>query len=164
AVGSTGTHDFHVSSHGVEVDHFTVSAAAVTLHGMSQTMTAYAGDTAVFTLTVNGDGSWVFALLEPLDDSRQGEDHTRVSLAGLIKAVDFDGDSVTLTHDFSVRVKDDVPQLAFGEKVIGHVDEGALVSTRNDGTDSYGDGNDPGGSVTTDNHIAGSLRDLVDFG
>jgi T1SS-143 domain-containing protein len=112
AVASGTPHDFGVMSHGVEVDYVTLSSTSVTLDGVSQTLTAYAGGTdsgpAVFTLTLNGDGSWVFKLLEPLDQSGQGEGGTTLDLSGLVKAVDFDGDSVMLSNDFKITVTDDV--------------------------------------------------------
>ncbi len=51
----------------------------------------------VFTLTVNGDGSWTFTLLEPLDQATgNGENATIIDLSGLVQAVDFDGDAITL--------------------------------------------------------------------
>ena len=69
----------------------------------SETLTAYTGGstsgTEVFTLTLNGDGSYTFTLINPIDHPGSGEDSTTLDLSALIKAVDFDGDAVTLSGD-----------------------------------------------------------------
>ena len=140
AVTSGSTVDFDVKSHGVEVNYVTLSAQTVGLDGESQTLTAYAGQggPAVFTLTLNGDGSWLFNLLEPLDEASQGRDTTQIDLSNLIKAVDFDGDSVTLSGDFKITVTDDVPVLTAAAS--GAVFEAGLSSA----TDPFGTGNHAG--------------------
>ena len=167
AVQSGATHEFGITSHGVDVNSITLSSAIDVLGVETQTLTASAGPNgpAVFTLTLDGDGSWVFHLLEPLDEqSGNGENTTTIDLSSLIKAVDFDGDSVLLSGDFQITVIDDVPVLVSGT-TSGTVDEGALhqASLFGSGTDLYGDGNDHGvsGAVTT---VGGSLANLVSFG
>ncbi|MEA2995248.1 MAG: large repetitive protein, partial [Alphaproteobacteria bacterium] len=66
---TSGALDLGLKSHGVSIDFATISAASTT----GETLTAYAGGSAagtqVFTLTINGDGSWLFTLLGPIDHS-----------------------------------------------------------------------------------------------
>src|SRR6202022_3866539 len=91
-----------LTSHG-----FAINAASI----VGNTLTALdANHDHVFTLTVNGDGSWTFTLLGPLDHpTGQAENSATVDLSGLVQAVDFDGDTVTLANDFKVTIVDDVP-------------------------------------------------------
>ena len=58
----------------------------------------------VFTLTLNeGTGVWTFTLVNPLDHPvGNGENTSTIDLSGLVQAVDFDGDSVTLSGDLAV--------------------------------------------------------------
>jgi len=127
---------------------------------VGNTITAAAADGhEVFSLTLNGDGSWTFKLLAPLDDAHAGEDIATLDLSSFIKAVDFDGDAVTLSGDFKIAVIDDVPVANTSATVAGSVDEGALTSA----TDSYGTGNDPALS-TSASGLSGSLLPLVKFG
>ena len=80
----------------------------------------------VFTLAVNGDGTWTFTLQAPLDDAHLGEDSTTIDFSSLIKAVDFDGDSVSLSPgSFDVAVIDDVPDVT-APAVTGDVSEAVL--------------------------------------
>ena len=160
---SSGTHDFGVKSHGIEVDFFTVSTS-----GTTETLTAYAGTTAsgpeVFTLQLNGDGSYTFTLINPLDDSAGGGENSRtLDLSTLVKATDFDGDTVTLASgDFTITVVDDVPVVVSGAHTTASVDEGGLgqVGLFGSGTDLFGSGNDHGSATTA----SGSLASLVRFG
>ena len=102
----------------------------------------------------------LFKLLAPLDDSHAGEDIATLDLSSFIKAVDFDGDAVTLSGDFNIAVIDDVPVAnTSATPVIGSVDEGALTPA----TDSYGIGNDPTFSAGSSG-LSGSLQSLIKFG
>ena len=107
-----------LSSLGSAVDHGTL---------VGDTMTAIAADGHnVFTLTVNGDGTWTFNLLAPLNDAHLGADSINLDFSSLVKAVDFDGNSVALaSHTFSVAVVDDVP-VDTGTPAVGTVSETGL--------------------------------------
>ena len=67
----------------------------------------------MFTLALNvTTGAWTFTLLNPIDDAQGGaENSASLDLSGLVQAVDFDGDATTLSGDFTITVKDDVPVL-----------------------------------------------------
>ena len=95
AVADGSTFDFGVKSHGQEVNYVTLSAVTETTDGAEQTLTAWtnggaAGSHEVFTLTLDGDGTYKFTLINPLDEGSQG--FTTLDLSQLIQAVDFDGD------------------------------------------------------------------------
>jgi T1SS-143 domain-containing protein len=92
----------HLTSLGSAVDQATLSG---------NTLTATADDGHnVFTLALNGDGSWTFTLLAPLDDAHSGEDATTIDFSSQVRVVDFDGDTVTLAPgSFNISVTDDVP-------------------------------------------------------
>jgi hypothetical protein len=138
------------------------------------TLTAYAGGLggiAVFTLTLNVDGSWTFEQLAAIAHSPFGDDaETRNSfdLSALIKAVAGDGSSLTLApHTLVLTVEDDVPVLNFGFEegesqfvpaISGLVDEAGLAGTAIGTT-----GNNPGAPVTATGG-PGSLHSLVSFG
>ncbi len=92
----------HLTSLGSAIDQATLS-------GNTLTATAHDGHN-VFTLAVNGDGSWTFTLLAPLDDGHLGEDSTTIDFSSLVQAVDFDGDTIPLAAgSFNVAIVDDVP-------------------------------------------------------
>src|SRR5205823_14134421 len=81
----------------------------------------------------SSDLAWTFTQFEPLDHGNAGEDLKTLDLSGLIKAVDFDNDSVTLgTGQLTVAITDDQPELVSGGVSSGSVDESgrAHVSTR----------------------------------
>jgi T1SS-143 domain-containing protein len=112
----------HLSSLGSAVTQATL---------VGNTIAAFAADGhEVFTLTVNGNGGWTFTLLAPLDDAHNGEDAITLDLSSFVKAVDFDGDPVTLSGDFKIAVIDDVPVVT-GAADVGHVDEHGLKSDAN---------------------------------
>ena len=84
------------------------------------------GDRVVFTLTVNGAGSWSFDLDDQLDHVDDGTDTENTALrtaadgstsvasidfSSVIVATDADGDSVTVLDagDFAITVVDDIP-------------------------------------------------------
>lgn len=97
------------------------------------------------------------------DGPNQHENATTIDLSNLIQAVDFDGDSVTLSGDFTIKVTDDTPVLVAGATdTSGSVEEAALAGVSSPG-DLYGTGNDPthahGAAV-----ISGSIANLVSFG
>src|SRR5262249_41358626 len=91
--------------------------------------------------------------------------------SGLVQAIDFDGDTISLStgtpsvsSDFTVTVADDAPVLTSG-KVTATVDEGGLRDTAHGGTDSYGTGNDHGFTIAAGGGLlSGSLNNDVSFG
>ncbi len=107
------------------------SVNQATLVGDTLTATAADGHN-VFTLTVNGDGTWTFNLLAPLNDDHLGADSINLDFSSLVKAVDFDGDSIGLAAGtFSVAVVDDVP-VDTGTPVTGVVSESGLPAATQD--------------------------------
>ena len=103
----------HLSSQNSLIDNATV---------VGNTVTALSHDgRAVFSLTVNDDGSWAFRLLDQLDHPLTNnpatpateiafEDTLTLNLGGLIVATDGDGDPVTLNGSgLQISVLDDVP-------------------------------------------------------
>jgi T1SS-143 domain-containing protein len=145
------------------------------------------GDRLVFTLTLSEDGSYTFELVDQLDHDKPYSganentdlqdnvfgDVEAIDFGSIIKATDFDGDSVVLKDAFSITVKDDVPVLS-GTKEDRIIDEDdistmgmsqpgeSLGTSPNDGASedqSYTDSpsnNQPGPA-----YISGSLANLV---
>ena len=148
-----------IHSHGALVDTATLSNGDHTLTASTSGIGAH----AVFSLTINNDGSWTFTDLGPIDHplGDNTEAPVTLNLSGLVQAVDFDGDHTTLANDLIVTVADDTPDLVAGT-ASGTVDEGDLRSVALGGTDTVGSGNDTG-PVTTGG-AAGSLNALVSFG
>ena len=160
---AAGTHDFSVTSHGQEVDFIALSAPVDGAHGVSQTLTAWTGggptDTnahEVFSLTLSGDGTYAFQLINPLDDPPgMGENSIILDFSAMVQASDFDGDTIPLPNaSFQIDVIDDVPA-AVSNTASATVDEGGLVS----GTpgDLFGNGNDPGAATSVTESLSGSV-------
>ncbi|HLH89327.1 MAG TPA: VCBS domain-containing protein [Xanthobacteraceae bacterium] len=147
-----------LTSQGSLIDTATISGNTL----VAGTDPAQGAPHEVFSLTINGDGSWVFTLLAPLDDAAgQGANTATIDLSGLIQAVDAAGLIITFANDFKIVVGDDVPVLA-GAAAAGSVEEAALAGMASPG-DLFGRGNDPGranGLAV----VSGSLADLVSFG
>src|SRR6201999_2599038 len=105
--------------------------------------------------------SYTFTLINPLDDTGPNGDAITLDLSSLIRASDFDGDSVLLTAgEFTITVADDAPVLT-GSASTGATDEGGLrfgipILTAGD---FFGSGNDHGATTAS-----GSLAGLVSFG
>ena len=115
-------------------------------------------DRPVFKLTIEENGDYTFELFDqmdhdlPFDQGGSGladenfdlidgisGDVFFLNFGKVVKATDFDGDSVILDGKFKVKIRDDVPELT-GEKIVEVVDE--------DDIDTIGDGI-PGGSHGT---------------
>ena len=119
-----------LTSHGVVVT-MTESANA----DGSFTYTATAGSEAVFTLTVNSDGSYNFMLEGPIDHAT-GSDELTLNFP--IIATDFDGD--TTTETIPVTIVDDKPTITDVDAIT--VDEDDLAAIGSDQTDPISiDGN-----------------------
>ncbi|SMQ60375.1 type I secretion C-terminal target domain (VC_A0849 subclass) [Devosia lucknowensis] len=82
-------------------------------------------DRPVFKLTIQPDGKYTFDLIDQLDhDWADGENFdlqdkiagelSSIDFGSVIKATDHDGDSVVLKDAFSIRIKDDVPEVKAG--------------------------------------------------
>jgi T1SS-143 domain-containing protein len=145
-------------------------------------------DRLVFKLTVNGDGSFTFELHDQLDhdvpssgadqntDLQDGipGDVEYINFGHVLQATDYDGDSVSLDDRLLIRIRDDIPQLKHGAKIVATVDEDDIDTAQSHGT-SVDDGNADGsysGSQSTENgdnpnflegpaNISGSLASLV---
>ena len=90
----------------------TSNGVAVTYAVAGNVLTASAGATSVFTLTVNGDGSWEFVLLDQLDHDIAGtEDNLLIDFSSVIDAEDADGDGADPLPNgsFVIDVDDDMP-------------------------------------------------------
>ncbi|MCX4193818.1 retention module-containing protein [Methylophaga sp. OBS1] len=90
------------------------------------TLTATAGQTPVFTLSLESNGDYTFTLVGPLDhaDSVIEENLLYIDLSGIVNAEDFDGDTITLNQDFYIKVIDDSPEVGTNDTVL--LDDDAL--------------------------------------
>src|SRR5260370_1228699 len=100
---------------------------AVTIAAGVETLTASAGATTVFTLTLNeSTGAYTFTLDAHLDHPTDaGENNLIIALGSVIQATDSDGDSVVATGSLGITVVDDVP-VATSASLSGSVDEDGL--------------------------------------
>lgn len=149
------------------------------------------GDRLVFELKLNGNGSYEFRLYDQLDHDAPGDDFwerptnsdenfdlqdalwfkdvTAINFGALIKATDYDGDSVSLNNAFSIKIRDDVPELS-GKEENRLVDEDDIKndqSTGNFPNDGSGDGSFTGNQNNNGNgpaNISGSLAKLIKGG
>ncbi|MEL7440770.1 MAG: retention module-containing protein, partial [Pseudomonadota bacterium] len=133
--GSDRVVSYQLDGTSTPVDGLTSQGVAVTLTGTengdgSFTYEATAGSEAVFTLTVNTDGSYNFTLEGPIDHA---VDSDELILNFPIIATDFDGDTVTET--IPVTIVDDVPTIT------------AVDALSVDEDDLSGVGSDPGGDL-----------------
>ncbi|WP_220034071.1 retention module-containing protein, partial [Aquipseudomonas alcaligenes] len=151
-----------------------------------------AGDYDVFSLQVNGDGSWTFTLLGPIDHPKPDGDDSEllsddeglpIDFSGVLAATDGDGDPLVggfPSGSFVIDVEDDVPVLAGSENqrpvVSGLVHDDALTLWSGEGAPPappYEGNNEDGDPVGSDANPAqtlvasggdGSLNALVNFG
>ena len=106
----------------------TSNGVPVTYAVVGDTLTASAGGTDVFTLTVNADGSWAFELLDQLDHPvADTEDNLLLDFSSIIGAEDADGDTSDPLPNgsFVIDVDDDLPVPVSEGSVTGQVDEDA---------------------------------------
>ncbi len=144
------------------------------------------GDRLVFKLALGENGSYTFELVDQLDhDDAKGQntdleddvygDVEAIDFGSIIKATDFDGDSVVLKDAFSITIKDDVPVLS-GTKEDRIIDEDDIATIGNTlpgeslGTSpNDGDADDsftqsPRNNQAGPAYISGSLANLVKGG
>ncbi|MGN7744091.1 T1SS-143 repeat domain-containing protein [Pseudomonas sp. 22526] len=86
---------------------------------LGNTLTAKAGATDVFTLSLTVAGAYTFTLLQHLDHAAgNDENDLTINLGTLLQATDKDGDTVTAAADkLVITVDDDTPTLAFGNLI-----------------------------------------------
>ncbi|WP_273152670.1 retention module-containing protein, partial [Methylophaga thiooxydans] len=90
-------------------------------------LSAEADGRDVFTLTLEANGEFTFALSDQLDHAdAQGENNLPIDLSSVIVATDADGDAITLESGFVINVTDDVPEQAGLLPEIGIVEDEAL--------------------------------------
>ncbi|UTZ25038.1 retention module-containing protein [Vibrio campbellii] len=138
--GSDGVVSYQLDAAATPVDGLTSQGVAVTLTETANsdgsfTYEATAGNDAVFTLTVNTDGSYNFTLQGPIDHATDSDELT---LNFPIIATDFDGD--TTTETIPVTIVDDKPTITDVDAIT--VDEDDLGTIGSDQTDPISiDGN-----------------------
>ena len=171
--GADGPGSFGLSSNlsSMTAQGLTSGGVALSYTVVGNVLTATAGGETIFTLTVNGDGSWEFVLSGPIDHPQMNGDDSEdlpglgIDFSGVLTATDGDGDPLLGGFpggSFAIDVEDDVPRLAardeqeFFPQVLGSVQEDAL--------DTPFDGNEEGGQSATASGGAGSLSALVNFG
>lgn len=93
----------------------------------------------IFTLSVDNTGHYRFDLYDQLDHPYHDcEDPMRLDFSRLIKATDYDGDSIVLNgHDFIIKIIDDMP--VAGENAVVNLDD-EDASTTYAGPNPGGDG------------------------
>ncbi|MEN2270253.1 retention module-containing protein [Vibrio diabolicus] len=133
--GSDRVVSYQLDASATPVDGLTSQGVAVTLTETANgdgsfTYKATAGTEAVFTLTVNTDGSYNFTLEGPIDHS---VDSDELTLNFPIIATDFDGD--TSVETIPVKIVDDKPTLGGIEATsVQTVDEDDIPTVGSDGT------------------------------
>jgi T1SS-143 domain-containing protein len=169
-IGMTGS---PVAIGALETQGLTSGGVALSFTVVGNLLTATAGGDTIFTLQVNGDGSYTFTLSGPLDhpvaDGTPAGDNellgSGIDFSSVITATDGDGDPLSGVNpgSFVIRVEDDIPVAVppqFDNEqnpiplVSGQVDEDEL-------TNGIGDGDSEGTSVSGP---AGTLNALVNFG
>ncbi|MFH4568530.1 retention module-containing protein [Vibrio diabolicus] len=133
--GSDRVVSYQLDASSTPVDGLTSQGVAVTLTESANgdgsfTYEATAGFEAIFTLTVNTDGTYNFTLERPIDHA---VDSDELTLNFPIIATDFDGD--TVTEIIPVTIVDDVPTIT------------AVDALSVDEDDLSGVGSDPGGDL-----------------
>ncbi|MCZ0921577.1 retention module-containing protein [Vibrio diabolicus] len=135
--GSDRVVSYQLDASATPVAGLTSQGVAVTLAETANgdgsfTYKATTGSEAVFTLTVNTDGSYQFTLEGPIDHA---VDSDELTLNFPIIATDFDGD--TFAETIPVKIVDDKPTLGGIEATsVQTVDEDDIPTVGSDGTQS----------------------------
>ncbi|WP_442960629.1 beta strand repeat-containing protein [Pseudomonas chlororaphis] len=110
---------YSLSSNTSGLPALSSGGVALTYSVLGNTLTAKAGATDVFTLSLTVAGAYTFSLLQPLDHATGNDENDLVlNLGTLLKATDKDGDTVTAAADkLVITVDDDTPTLAFGNLI-----------------------------------------------
>ncbi|NNB43208.1 beta strand repeat-containing protein [Pseudomonas chlororaphis] len=135
---------FSLSSDTSGLPALSSGGVALAYSVLGNTLTAKAGATDVFTLSLTVAGAYTFTLLQHLDHAAgNDENDLTINLGSLLQATDKDGDTVTAAADkLVITVDDDTPTLAFGN-LIGtgtqHAQQGYWnLGTGADGLDANG--------------------------
>ena len=122
---------FSLSTDTSGLPALTSGGVAVTYAVVGNTLTASAGGHTVFTFALNGaTGDWTFTLVDQLDhptlNGQAGDDTENdlaINLSSILRATDFDGDTVAAAANaLIVTVDDDTPQASQAQQT-GTVDE-----------------------------------------
>jgi len=110
---------YSLSSNTSGLPALSSGGVALTYSVLGNTLTAKAGVTDVFTLSLTVAGAYTFTLLKPLDHAAgNDENDLTLNLGTLLQATDKDGDTVTAAADkLVITVDDDTPTLAFGNLI-----------------------------------------------
>ncbi|WP_237509730.1 DUF5801 repeats-in-toxin domain-containing protein [Pseudomonas chlororaphis] len=110
---------YSLSSNTSGLPALSSGGVALTYSVLGNTLTAKAGATDVFTLSLTVAGAYTFSLLQPLDHATGNDENDLVlNLGTLLQATDKDGDTVTAAADkLVITVDDDTPTLAFGNLI-----------------------------------------------
>ena len=112
SVGADDPLSFGLSTDTSGLPALTSGGVAVTYAVVGNVLTASAGGSTVFTLTVNADGSWTFDLEGQLDHaSGNSENNLFIDFSSIIEAEDFDHDPAAPlpAGSFVINVDDDIP-------------------------------------------------------
>ncbi|BCJ90239.1 hypothetical protein IZ6_09740 [Terrihabitans soli] len=158
---------------------------AYSLSADGQTLTAYVengdDDRTVFEFTLDSTtGDWEFRLFDQIDhQSADGQNFDLDQGAGVLPALDFgqyitatdgDGDTLTLTDQLDIQIRDDVPELVGENSESKTVDEDDILNGQSTGTspdDDNADGSytgDAGVDIGGPGTVSGSLAYLVKSG
>lgn len=147
-------------------------------------------DRIVFKFTLEGDGDFKFELFDQLDHDAgngqnydlevEGPDFKWLEFGDVIKATDYDGDSVVLKDMLKIKVRDDVPEVAPCDPIVFTVDEDDIKtvnfttptnvnpgSTGTSPNDSNADGSYTGNPANNNPgpaFVSGSLASVVESG
>src|SRR5262245_40467589 len=122
---------FSLSTDTSGLPSLTSGGVAVTYSVVGNLLTASAGGNTVFTFSLNGtSGAWTFTLVDQLDhptlNGLPGDDTENdlaINLSSILRATDFDGDTVAAAANaLIVTVDDDTPQASQASQT-GTVDE-----------------------------------------
>ncbi|PMY33949.1 hypothetical protein C1Y35_25260, partial [Pseudomonas sp. GW456-L14] len=110
---------YSLSSNTSGLPALSSGGVALTYSVLGSTLTAKAGATDVFTLSLTVAGAYTFSLLQALDHAAgNDENDLTINLGSLLQATDKDGDTVTAAADkLVITVDDDTPTLAFGNLI-----------------------------------------------
>ncbi|WED44575.1 DUF5801 repeats-in-toxin domain-containing protein [Legionella cardiaca] len=146
------TYSLNTSTTALENQELSSGGVGLSYTVNGNTLTALAGNVAVFTLTLNGStGAYSFNLLQPLDHAAgSNENDILINLGSMIRATDGDGDTVTAAlNGLVITVNDDTP-VASSAQVTATVDEDGLTGGIAGGTgDVAGEAIAASGSVTS---------------
>ncbi|WP_397431609.1 DUF5801 repeats-in-toxin domain-containing protein [Pseudomonas chlororaphis] len=135
---------YSLSSNTSGLPALSSGGVALTYSVLGNTLTAKAGATDVFTLSLTVAGAYTFSLLQPLDHATGNDENDLVlNLGTLLQATDKDGDTVTAAADkLVITVDDDTPTLAFGNLIGTGTDQAQQgywnLGTGADGLDANG--------------------------